>query len=320
MTRSSVSDIVGAGRRMPKSTPGLPRVVHAGWMNVAMAASIDFLELDDGWPALRAALLVAGLRPRVVVWDDPSVEWGTFELVVAMYAWGYVTQRTAFLAWVEGIETVTRLANSAAHLRWNSDKTYLADLADLAIPVVETTWARPGQAWSPPAEDYVIKPTVASGGLGAARYQKSPLDRAERHVRRLHQAGHTAMIQPYQARIDISGETALVYLGDRFSHAINKAPLLRPDVGETDRLWEQQVITPTAPAPAHRDLADAVMSAVISRLGPTAYARVDLVEDNTGTPRLLEVELVEPALFLRTADGSTPRLAEVLRQVAVMDA
>jgi glutathione synthase/RimK-type ligase-like ATP-grasp enzyme len=284
-------------------------------MNLAIAASAEFADLDDGWPALQAALARAGCHAQVVVWDDAQADWGRFDLVAAMYTWGYVTQREAFLAWAESVEAVTALANSAAHLRWNSDKAYLRELAARGVPVVPTTWARPGQPWAPPPGDYVIKPTVASGGLGAARYQAGRRDAADAHVRRLHQAGQTVMVQPYQGSVDVGGETALVFLGDRFSHAVSKSGLLAADVAENDRLWEQEVIAPAEAAPGARRLAEIVMEAVVSSLGPTTYARVDLVDDEQGCPQVLEAELVEPSLFLATAEGSAQRLADALRSL-----
>lgn len=286
-------------------------------MNLAIAASADFADLDDGWLPLQVALAEVGCHAEVAVWDDPQVDWGRFDLVAAMYTWGYVTQREAFLAWAEGVEAVTGLANPAAHLRWNSDKTYLRELAASGIPVVPTTWARPGQPWEPPAADYVIKPTVASGGLGAARFRAGGREAADAHVGLLHAAGQTVMVQPYQGSVDVGGETALVFLGDRFSHAVTKSGLLAADVGEADRLWEREVITPAQAAPGARELAEIVMEAVVSRLGPTTYARVDLIDDEQGNPRVIEVELVEPSLFLAAAEGSAQRLADALRRQAV---
>ena len=283
---------------------------------VGIAASADFLDLDDGWPALRDALRAAGLHWRVAVWDDPSIDWSRFDLVAAMYTWGYVTCRSAFLEWAEQVETSTRLVNSAVHLRWNSDKTYLAELADIGVPVVPTAWVAPGETWWPPAQDYVIKPTVGSGGQGAARYRAGDREVADDHVRRLHRGGHTVMVQPYQQSLDTAGETALVFLGGRFSHAVNKSALLIADAGEAERLWEQEVITPTAAPAASRQLAETVMATVVTKLGSTPYARVDLVQDDDGRPRVLEVELVEPSLFLASADGSAQRFAAILRRLA----
>jgi glutathione synthase/RimK-type ligase-like ATP-grasp enzyme len=285
-----------------------------------MAASAEFLGLDDSWPSLRSAMNDLGLEPEVRCWEDSDADWEHFALVVAMYTWGYVTLRHEFLAWTKRIEERTTLVNSAAHIQWSSDKRYLQDLSAKGVPVVPTSWARPGEAWSPPAEDYVVKPCVASGGLGAARYRDSSWDLAQAHVRRLHEAGHTVMVQPYQDSVDISGETAVVFIGDRISHAVQKNALLVADVGEVERLWEREVICPIEATSEQRQVANAALAAAVDRFGPTAYARVDLVEDHRGGAQVLEVELIEPSLFLAAAEGSAGRLAEVLYGLAQQQA
>lgn len=98
----------------------------------------------------------------------------------------------------------------------------------------------------------------------------------------------------------------------RFSHAVTKAGLLAADAGETDRLWEREVVTPGVATPAQRRIAEAVIAAVTARFGPTVYARIDLVGDEAGCPRVLEAELVEPSLFLAAADGAAQHLAAAL--------
>ena len=123
------------------------------------------------------------------------------------------------------------------------------------------------------------------------------------------------MIQPYLASVDREGEAALIYLGGRFSHAINKGPLLRAGAGIEDRLWERECIAPIQPSAAQFQVAEATLAAVASRTGidHLAYARVDLLSGDGGEPKLSEVELVEPGLFLRYSPGSEARLADVLR-------
>jgi hypothetical protein len=311
---ASESGCVSFGRLSRCGTRRLEAgLVHDGLVLLGVAASGEFLDLDDSWPPLADALADEGITAQVAAWDDPRVEWGRYDLVTAMYTWGYVTQRAAFLAWAEAVETVTALVNGAATLRWNSDKTYLADLADVGVPVVPTLWVLPGDRWDPPAADYVIKPTVASGGLGAARYRASPRHLADDHVRRFHDAGQSVMVQSYQPGIDTAGETALVFLGGRFSHAVTKSALLAADIGETPRLWEREVINPGVASAAQRQVADMVMAAVTARFGPAIYARIDLVDDADGHPQVLEAELVEPSLFLATADGSARRFAAALK-------
>ena len=277
-----------------------------------MAASSEFLDLDSGWPELRSALLVVGLDPVVLAWDGDDQSDQGLDLVLVNYCWGYDTRREAFLTWGQQTAGRSLLVNPLRVLRWNSHKTYLADLATGGVPVVPTTFVAPGQAWLPPTDDYVVKPAVGSGGSWAARYARSAPDAAQRHVSLLHAQGQTALVQAYQRAVDVAGETAMIFFGGRFSHAVHKAALLHADVGVTDALWEREIITPVTPPEAHSEVAEAAMAAVAGLVGETAYARVDVIDGNDGTPVVLEVELIEPSLFLQTAEGSATRFAEVL--------
>ena len=281
---------------------------------VAFAASREMLDLDAGWPLLRDAVAAVGLAPEVAAWEDSAVDWAAFDLVVLMYTWGYVVRRDRFLAWAATVARHTPLVNAEPVVRWNSDKTYLGDLAAAGIPIVPTTWVPPGAPWRPPARDYVIKPTVASGGIGAARYVAQRVDVAERHVDGLHEQGRTAMVQPYLPTVDTEGETALVFFGDRFSHAIAKQGLLEADAGPIYGLWERQVISPRTPRPDQLVLAERALRFVHERFGRTAYARVDLVDGDDGRPVVIELELIEPSLSLDLAPAGAPRLADELRE------
>jgi glutathione synthase/RimK-type ligase-like ATP-grasp enzyme len=280
-----------------------------------VATSEEFLDLDDSWPLLREALAAESTESSVVAWTDPIVDWEGFDLVLAMFAWGYVSHRPQFVAWAHEVEARTRLVNPAAVLEWGSDKTYLIDLAAEGVPIVPTEWVSPGGEWRSPSNDYVIKPTVASGGLDAARYVDQDATHADVHIRRLHAVGQTVMVQPYQPTIDTKGETALIFISGDYSHAIHKGALLRADVGVTERLWEQQVIAAAEPRPDQHRLAETVMGAVARLVGPTTYARVDAVDSPDGVPLVLEVEVVEPSLFLTHCPDAARQLASQLRSL-----
>lgn len=280
--------------------------------SIAVVSGDEVDQLDDSWPLIRQALMVEGMEPRVAPWTDPAVDWSRFALALVIYVWGYVVQRREFLDWAERVTSQTRLVNPIPVLTWNSDKTYLSDLEGDGVPVVPTLWVPPGATWHPPADDYVVKPSVASGGRGAARYGSHGAVAAD-HVRRLHAEGQTVMIQPYQAAVDAVGETALVFIDGRYSHAAGKQALLQSDAGETERLWERQLVGPIEPRNHQRATAEAALDAVRRRVGPTAYARVDLVDDGDGRPLVLEVELIEPALFLPPDGAAAGRLARCLR-------
>jgi glutathione synthase/RimK-type ligase-like ATP-grasp enzyme len=290
--------------------------VSAPARTVAFAASPEALDLDAGWPLVRDAVAAAGLAPMVAVWDDPAVDWSAYRLVVVIYTWGYVTRRERFLAWAAAAARATVLVNPEPVLRWNSDKAYLADLAAAGVPTVPTTWVPPGAAWEPPARDYVVKPAVASGGIGAARFVTRGIEAARAHVADLHRAGHTALVQPYLPAVDGAGETTLVFLGGRFSHAVRKQGVLDADVGPVFGLWERQVVAPRAARADELALAERALGAVRARLGPTAYARVDVVDGDDGRPVVMEVELIEPTLFLDLAPHAAARFAAVLRSLA----
>ena len=278
-----------------------------------VATSEEFLDTDDSWPLLREALAAEGTGSSVAAWADPTVDWAGFDLVLAMFAWGYVPHRREFVSWAYEVEARTRLVNSAEVLEWGSDKKYFLDLAAEGVPIVPTEWVSPGGEWRPPSNDYVIKPSIANGGIGAARYVDQDATNADLHIRRLHADGQTVMVQPYQATVEAEGETALIFLSGKYSHAIHKGALLRADAGVTERLWEQQVISAAEPRPDQHLLAETVMGAVVRLVGPTTYARIDVVDGPEGTPLVLEVEVVEPSLFLNLFPDAARQLASRLR-------
>jgi hypothetical protein len=282
-------------------------------MPIAVAACAELPELDDDWALLRDALAGVGLKGTAQVWTDPSVDWRAFDLVLVRGTWDYVARLGQFIDWVTAVGDQTRLVNPAPVLRWNSDKRYLADLAAAGVPIVPTAWVGPGQAWEPPGAEFVIKPTVSAGGFETARYRVDDLAAARQHVARLHERGSTVMVQPYQAAVDEQGETALIYLAGQFSHAVRKGPLLQLGAGVVDQLWQREQITATEPTDLELDVAEGALAAAHRIGGPITYARVDLV---TGTDAaVLELELIEPSLFLDTSPGAPELFAKSIRQL-----
>jgi O-ureido-D-serine cyclo-ligase len=116
----------------------------------------------------------------VTFWDDPAVAWEHFDVVVSVYAWGYVTERVAFLSWADRVAAVSHLVNPAPVLRWNSDKIYLADLAgegpvSAGIHRVGTMWSSrrsaPGAGVQPATGRFPSNgpPAMWTGSTGRAR-------------------------------------------------------------------------------------------------------------------------------------------------------
>lgn len=269
---------------------------------------------DDDFP-LRDALLARGVQAAAVRWDDPTVDWAGFDLAMLRSPWDYVPRRDDFVAWAH---RVPHLFNPADIVEWNTDKRYLADLAAQDVPVTPTTFVGPGESWTPPATgEWVVKPAISAGSQDTGRYalpaQSSP---AAAHVARLTAAGRTAMIQPYLSAVDTEGETALLFFPSpsgplTFSHAARKGPMLTgPDEGKIDPGSED--ISARVPTAADLAVAERVLAAVPGGAARLLYARVDLITGPFGDPMLLELELTEPSLFLRTAPGAADRLAEAI--------
>ena len=288
-------------------------------MNVAIVTAAVARGVDDDLPPLTAALSAAGLSHAVVNWDDPGVNWAAFELVVVRSVWDYTRRREELLAWAERVAALTRIANPARVLRWNSDKRYLGDLDRAGVPVVPTAFAAPGEPvdW-PDADEVVVKPAVSAGALDTERY--TDRGAAAAHVARLHGDGRTAMVQPYLRAVEADrAETLLVMLGGAFSHALRKGPLLVPGLQVVEGLYVEEDIRPATPTEAELQAAEAALAAVPGGGEDLLYARVDLVGGEDG-PVLMELELVEPSLFLTHAPGGADRVAgAITRRLGASD-
>lgn len=304
----------------PPSGPAMPRI--------AFVTAIASLHRDDDMPPLLDACARAGLDADVRAWDDPTVSWRRYDLVVLRSPWDYHARLPEFLAWCEHVDVASRLLNPLDTVRWNTDKHYLADLAEAGVPVVPTRFVEPDAeplpaleaalAAFPDAAELVVKPTVSAGSIDTQRHRRDEAFAAANHVGRLLSAGRAVMLQPFLDAVDTRGETALLYFDGAFSHAIRKAALLRPGREGADHADLPDAIAPRMPDPEELAAGDAVLAALRAGTGSTPlYARVDLIRDAAGQPTLLELELTEPSLFFAEAPGAADRFVEALaRRIA----
>ncbi|MFF9332633.1 ATP-grasp domain-containing protein [Streptomyces albogriseolus] len=271
---------------------------------------------DRDLPVLVRALNEAGAEASAEVWDDAGVDWARFDLAVIRSTWDYSWRAAEFTAWAERCGALTRLANPADVVRWNTDKRYLADLAAAGAPVVETRYVAPGDAVELPCgHEFVVKPASGAGARFAARYTPDEHDTAVRHVRRLHDDGFTAMVQPYVRAIDSGGERALQFFGGTLLHASRKGPVLAPGTPYDQRKTAHPGLTDWTPTADELAVAQASLAAVPGA-PELLYARVDLVDGDDGRPRVMELELVEPNLFLWLHPESLPVVVERITEAA----
>jgi len=265
--------------------------------------------LPDGEPGgklLVDELAARGITAAWACWDDPDVDWSR-SLVAARATWDYEARREEFLAWARA---VPRLLNGAAVFTWNTDKAYLAGLAD-RLPVVPTLLA--GDEGELPAAiatfgSAVVKPRVAAGGRGVVVFDGAddrPLGVDEGRL-----AAGPWVVQPLVRSVRTEGETSVFVIGGRAVAQVRKLP-----GGEEIRVHEQYGgRTDVVPLEDEAtDLALRTVRLVQADLGADlAYARVDLLRLDDGTLALSEVEVTEPGLYLEELPGNAVAFADAV--------
>ncbi len=271
---------------------------------IATAAGAD----DPDEAVLVAALARHGLAGEARVWSQEAVPWDDYAQVVVRSTWDYTRQPAAFLAWIRARRTIL---NPAAALAYSADKHYLVDLASRGLPAVPTAVVEVGAAREWPPGDVVVKPAIGAGSLGAARFAAADAVGARAHVAALHARGLAAIVQPYRASVETRGELALIYLGGRLSHAVRKDALLSHAEHERTPALRRAGIRAEPADGAAREVGDAVLATL--GFADLAYARVDLLA-HEGSWQVLELELVEPMLYLGYQPGAADALAAAIAE------
>jgi hypothetical protein len=274
-----------------------PRIVLAG---------CPALPEGDGDDAeLVSALRKRGLHARWLSWDDPATL--DADLVILRATWDYIDRIDEFLAWTI---RVRHLLNPPNVVAWNTDKRYLLDLADAGVPTLASRFFAPReQVRLPDSDEVVVKPAIGVGSVDTLRF--SDRNEALRHAAELQDAGRTVLVQPYDTRVE-QGETALVFLGGRQSHAFTKGPILPPPGSrptfDASGTYAEETLTAADPDFELWDVGHAALAAAARHLDIAVtdllYARVDLIGGPID-PQVLELELVEPSLGWAQLDAAT---------------
>jgi glutathione synthase/RimK-type ligase-like ATP-grasp enzyme len=278
-------------------------------VDVILVTASDLPRPDADAEPLEAAVRARGLRAATRAWDDPSVEWGGARVCVIRSTWNYVRHYPRFLAWAEDCARASRLENPLSVVRWNSHKRYMVELGARGLPVVPTRIVTTGDAvdlgalmaeWG----ELVIKPAVSVGSIDTIRAGRDRLDEARRHLDALVARGE-ALVQPYYRSVEEYGERCLIWIAGAFTHAVRKGARFAADA--------ERVSDAVPIATDERVAAEQLLAAAPA---PVLYARVDLARDDDGRPRLMELELVEPCLFLDRAPAARERLADAIAEIA----
>jgi hypothetical protein len=279
---------------------------------VAIATCAEVPALDDEGRLLLDALRALEIDAEPAIWSErPDAGWEAYDLVVVRSTWDYTFMPARFLEWTQQIGP--RLLNPPDVVAWNADKRYLFDLARAGIATIPTEHVAPGAPFMPPPGRFVAKPAVAAGSRGAAVFDEERHAAARAHVAALHADGHDVLLQPYLDAVDgDEGEIALVFIDGALSHAMHKGPLLALDSPAIEAGWRPEQMRRVQPASDVVALGRLAHAFVQERYGRPLYARVDVLRDGAGAPAVLELELIEPSLFLDHAAGSAEALARAI--------
>ncbi len=261
-------------------------------------------EPDDDEAPLAAALAAGGFTAELVGWDDPAADWDAKVPTILRSTWNYPLAPEAFLAWIDRASAAAPLVNPPDVVRDNLHKRYLLALAARGVPVVPTLLVEPGQPCdlaAIAAPSIVIKPEIGAASLDARRF--APADpAAQAHLATLTARG-AALVQPYVASVEDYGERSLVWIDGELSHAIGKRPRFEGDA--------EQVTGLVPIGSDERAVALAALAPIVDRI---LYGRVDLARDDAGRPMVMELELIEPSLYLAHQPSALERLVAGLRR------
>ena len=275
-------------------------------MRVLLATCRELPEPDPDDRLLLAALAKRGSQARYAAWDDPGERWEA-DLIVIRSTWNYYLHPTQFLEWSEFAGRRAKLWNPLDVIFWNHDKRYLLELERSGVPIVPTRRIERGETISLDDlmrqtgwQDVVIKPAVSAASYRTRRFNSESLE-GHAHLTQLLETSDV-LVQKYMPAVERHGERALVWIDGVFTHAVRKSPRLAG--GAED-------VSPAVPiSPGELRVGEAALAGF--EPGKLLYARVDVVPDATGQPRVMELELIEPSLFLLQCPAGLERFADAI--------
>ena len=254
-----------------------------------------------------------GWQVETIPWDRSGVDWKRYGIVVIRSTWDYQHYADKFLAVLAAIESAgTKLENSIPIVRWNMQKTYLRDLAARGVPMLQTLWReglKPGGLLplfdEMQSDEAVIKPVMSGNAQGAYRLDRTKARAQAAEIESFY-SKRPLMMQPFQKNVVAEGEFSLFYFNGEYSHCVLKVPKAGDFRVQEEHGGDIRAVT------ADPALLAAGRNTIAAIEGTPLYARADFVRcDNIGF-RIMELELVEPALYLRMDPGAPERFAKAL--------
>jgi glutathione synthase/RimK-type ligase-like ATP-grasp enzyme len=288
-------------------------------MRIALATSKDWPDLTPDDRTLLEPLANRGFMAEPAVWSHPNYPWQDSDAVVIRSCWDYHLRSQEFLRWVTFLESAgCKVWNPPALIRWNADKSYLRSLESKGIPIVPTLWCEPGetQSLADALRDQgwvkgVVKPRISATAHHTCVVDAKNAD-AEQSLFEELTAGPGVMVQKFMDSIVSEGEWSLMFFGGEFSHAVLKTPKPGDFRVQSDFGGKSHAADPPA-------LVLECATRAVQAVNPTLYARVDGVVDQVSDEsqfRIMELELIEPSLFLASHPAAADRFADAFAAAA----
>lgn len=279
---------------------------------IALATCAEQPDISADDLLFAKALQARGADALGAPWNSPAVPWDAFRAVVIRSTWDYHKQPAQFAAWLDTLASAgVPVLNPVGTIRWNADKRYLLELADAGLDVIPTrvcAWEQLESAIRPDrGRPVVIKPTISGNswhttrGIAGSDALSQAIDRLPPHL--------DYLVQPYLPDIESAGEWSLVFIDGHYSHAVRKRPAHGDYRVQSD--FGGRATAEDPPATVLAAARDCLQALHTLGHGPQAYARIDGIETG-GRFRLMELELIEPHLFLRSHPASADRLARAV--------
>jgi hypothetical protein len=281
--------------------------MNEGRFDVTLATCEDVPLLPKGDRILQKELESLGVSVRVAIWTDRDVDWSASNLTVIRSTWDAASRFPEFESWLRRVESQTRIVNPVKTILWNLEKRYLLDLQKRGIEIIPTIYfpAKSHVSLKPTDlvwPEVVVKPSIGASSFAVKKFSVAEeLPSLQAHVNSiLERTG--VLVQRLENAVHTLAERSLVFIGGEYSHAVRRVPFNTGDTPDTPEFDHEA-------SEAEIAFATRVLEAGDCR--KLAFARVDVVPGPMG-PLLMELELIEPALFMTRSSTGSCKLASTI--------
>lgn len=251
----------------------------------------------------------SGILVESVLWDSKA-DWSKYDLVLVRTTWDYMQRLDEFINVLEEIESVTKLLNPLETIKWNINKKYLLELQKDGFPLIPTElYERINKnnieeifKKSDCGQGIIIKPTVGASSEGIQLIKSIEDFNSD--------LKGEWFVQPFQSKIQEYGEISMLFFDGEFSHAICKTP--REGEFRSQEEFHSK-LTEYRPCQRAIELGQNILKSLKFE---QFYARVDILKIDEGEFLIMELEMIEPCLFLRFSDDKGEKFAKtILKQM-----